>query len=68
MEEKKMIKIPRFMKEYASYTKRSILNSGLMEKEVKDKAVAEVDKALQLTERGFITIDEGMRLIMNCLE
>lgn len=56
------------MKEYASYTKRSILNSGLMEKEVKDKAVAEVDKALQLTERGFITIDEGMRLIMNCLE
>ena len=54
------------MKEYASYTKRSILNSGLMKKEVKDKAVAVVDKALQLTERGFITIDEGMRLIMNC--
>lgn len=63
-----MVKIPRFMKEYASYAKRSILNSGLMEKEVKDKAVAVVDKALQLTERGFITIDEGMGLIMNCLE
>ena len=56
------------MKEYASYTKQSISNSKLMEKEIKEKAIAKVNKALQLTENGLITIDEGMKSIMNCFE
>ena len=63
-----MAKIPRFMKEYASYTKQSISNSKLMEKGNKGKAIAKVNKALQLTENGLITIDEGMKSIMNCFE
>ena len=63
-----MAKIPRFMKEYASYAKQSISNSKLMEKEIREKAIAKIDKVLQLTEEGFITIDEGMKLIMNCFE
>ena len=57
-----MGKIPRFIKEYASYTKQSISNSKFMKKEIKEKA----NKALQLTEKGLITIDEGMKSIMNC--
>ena len=63
-----MAKIPRFMKEYANYTKQSISNSKLMKKEIKEKAIAKVNKALQLTEKGLITIDEGMKSIMNCFE
>ena len=41
-----MIKIPRFMKEYASYTKQSISNCELMKKEIKEKAIVKVDKTL----------------------
>ena len=63
-----MAKIPRFIKEYASYTKQSISNSKLMKKEIKEKAIAKVNKALQLTEKELITIDEGMKSIMNCFE
>ena len=63
-----MIKIPRFMKEYASYTKKAVFNSELMNDEIKQKAIKKIDKALQLTERGLITIDEGMSLIINCFE
>lgn len=63
-----MAKIPRFMKEYASYTKQSISNSKLIEKEIKEKVITKIDKTLQLTENGLITIDEGMKSITNCFE
>ena len=63
-----MAKIPRFMKEYASYTKKTIFNSALMNDEIKQNAIVKIDKALQLTEKGLITIDEGMNLIVNCFE
>ena len=63
-----MEKIPRFIKEYAIYTKQSISNSKFMKKEIKEKAIAEVNKALQLTEKGLMTIDEGMKSIMNCFK
>ena len=63
-----MVKIPRFMKEYANYTKKSILNSELMNDEIKQKAIKNIDRALHLTENGLITIDEGMKLILNCFE
>ena len=63
-----MEKIPRFMKEYASYTNQSISKSNFMKKEIKEKAIAKVNKALQLTEKGLITIDEGMKSITNCFE
>ena len=63
-----MVKIPRFMKEYASYTKKSIFNSALMMDEIKQNAIVKIDKALQLTEKGLITIDEGMKLIVNCFK
>ena len=63
-----MAKIPRFIKEYANYTKKSIFNSELMMDEIKQKTIVKIDKALQLTEKGLITIDEGMKLIVNCFE
>lgn len=63
-----MVKIPRFMKEYASYTKKAVFNSELMNDEIKQKAIKKIDRALHLAEKGLITIDEGMRLILNCFE
>ena len=63
-----MIKIPRFMKEYAIYTKQSISNCELMKPEIKEKAITKIDNVLRATEKGLITIDEGMKSIMNCFE
>lgn len=63
-----MVKIPRFMKEYASYTKKAVFNSELMNDEIKQKAIKKIDRALHLTKNNFITIDEGMSLIINCFE
>lgn len=63
-----MAKIPRFIKEYANYTKKSILNSELMNDEIKQKAIKNIDRALRLTKNNFITIDDGMKLILKCFE
>ena len=63
-----MVKIPRFMKEYANYTKKSILNSELMNDEIKQKAIKNIDRSLHLTKNNFITIDDGMKLILKCFE
>lgn len=63
-----MAKIPRFMKEYANYTKKSVLNSELVNDEIKQKAIKNIDRALHLTKNNFITIDEGMKLILKCFE
>lgn len=63
-----MAKIPRFIKEYANYTKKSILNSELMNDEIKQKAIKNIDRALHLTKNNFITIDESMRLILKCFK
>ena len=63
-----MNKIPRFMKEYANFQKQSICNGELIKQEIKDKATENVDKALRTYERGLITINEAMKLIMNCLK
>ena len=63
-----MVKIPRFMKEYANYTKKAVFNSELMNDEIKQKAIKKIDRALHLAKNSFITIDEGMSLIINCFE
>lgn len=63
-----MNKVPRFMKEYANFQKQSICNGELIKQDIKDKATENVDKALRIYERGLITVDEAMKLIMNCLE
>ena len=56
------------MKEYANFQKQSICNDELIKQEIKDKATENVDKALRTYERGLITINEAMKLIMNCLK
>lgn len=63
-----MNKIPRFVKEYAAYQKRSIKEYDLMRMDYKEKAIKKVDGALRVLEKGLITVDEAMNLIMKCFE
>lgn len=59
--------IPRYMKEYANAQRKSYLNNELMQKKYKDAAVEIIERILKNTERGSITIDEGMKALCNPL-
>lgn len=56
----------RFIKEYANYQKKYMSNNELMLDKIKDKAIKKIDRALQARERGLITVNETMKLIMEC--
>lgn len=60
--------IPRYMKEYANAQRKSYANNELMQKKYRDAAVEIIDKVLKNTERGLITINEGMKLLCNPLD
>lgn len=56
----KMLKAPRFMKEYASYRKKEYeVFGGVTYADFVEK----IDRVVTQYERGFITIDEAMKLI-----
>ena len=56
----------RFIKEYANYQKKYMSNNELMLDKIKDRAIKKIDRALQARERGLITVNETMKLIMEC--
>lgn len=55
--------IPRYMKEYANTQRKSYANNELMQKKYKDAAVEIIERILKNTERGLITINEGMKAL-----
>lgn len=63
-----MNKIPRYMKEYANAQRKSYANNELMQKKYKDAVVEIIERILKNTERGLITIDEGMKALCNPLD
>lgn len=56
-----MLKCPRFITEYANFQKKSFTG---VKKEIRDKAFAQIDKAISYYKQGFITVDEAMSLIL----
>ena len=59
-----MNKAPRFLKEYAAYQKRQISEKyPLMRSDYKQDIIDSIDRAEYLFTKGFITIDEAMRII-----
>lgn len=60
--------IPRYMKEYANAQRKSYTNNELMQKKYKDAAVEIIERILKNTERGLITINEGMKMLCNPLD
>lgn len=62
-----MNKIPRYMKQYANAQRKSYKNNELMQKKYKDAAVEIIERILKNTERGLITINEGMKALCDPL-
>lgn len=60
--------IPRYMKEYANAQRKSYMNNELMQKKYKDAAMEIIERVLKNTESGFITIDEGMKVLCDPLD
>lgn len=60
-----MIGTYRFVKEYANFQKKSISGNEEMKPDLKNKALSTIDKALSLTERNMITVNEAMRILNN---
>lgn len=53
----------RFVREYAFYKKRQIMN-GLMSTVDKKLAIHKIDAAVRYRDRGLICADEAVKLIM----
>lgn len=61
--EETMIKVPRFMEEYASYRKDDIKNHILNEEYVKS-SIEQIDRVLKIYKKGLITLEEAMEFIV----
>lgn len=59
------MKVERFITEYANSCKRNILENNLMKESVKTEAITKIDKAVKARERGLITPDETIELILD---
>lgn len=60
--------IPRYMKEYANAQRKSYANNKLMQEKYKNAAMEIIERILKNTERGLITIDEGMKALCDPLD
>lgn len=60
--------IPRYMKEYANAQRKSYANNELMQKKYKDTAMEIIERVLKNTERGLITINEGMKALCDPID
>ena len=61
-----MLKVYRFMTEYANYKKREIKEWEGWTEEEKAEMYRDIDRAINLRQRGFISVDESMRIISEC--
>lgn len=58
-----MVKLPRFVKEFAGYQKKQIKENEYMDKETKQEIIRRIEKAVHLLEQGMITIEECMQIV-----
>lgn len=56
------------MKEFANAQRKSYINNELMQDIYKNIAVETIDRILCNTERGLITINEGMKALCSPLD
>ena len=60
--------VEKFIKDYAEVKVKEIMIDACLLKEVKEEAIRKIDKALLFRERGLITRDETISIIVNCFE
>ena len=53
----------RFISEYAKYKINSYENNKLMGADVKTELISNIHKALDLSKKGYISVDEAIRMI-----
>lgn len=58
----------RFIKEYANYKKKDIQTNNIMLAEIKEKALKNISRAVELRKKGYITVEEAMQIITNCFD
>lgn len=58
----------RYIKEYANDRMRKIEENNLMGSNVKNKAIAKINKAVKLRDKGVITADEAIKIILERFE
>ena len=58
----------RYIKEYANDCMRKIEENNLMGSNVKNKAIAKINKAVKLRDKGVITADEAIKIILERFE
>lgn len=56
--------VEKYIKEYANACKRKIEESNLMAINIKNKIVTKINKAVKLRDRGLITADEAIKIIL----
>ena len=67
-EREDLIMVEKFVKDYADVRKNDILVDYFISKDIREKAIEKIDKTLKLRERGIITRDEAISMILNCFE
>lgn len=58
----------RYIKEYANDCIREIKENDLMKSNVKNKTIEKINKAVKLRDRGLITADEAIKIILERFE
>lgn len=58
-----MNKCPRFMIEYAAFQKKSLETCSAMNAGIKAELMKRIERYIDMFRRGFITVDETMRLL-----
>lgn len=56
------------MKEYANAQRKSYTDNELIQEKYKDTSMEIIERILKNTERGLITINEGMKLLCDPLD
>ena len=54
----------KYIKEYASSKLADVKKNRLMQEFCKDEAIGKIEKALSMRERGLITVDEAIKMIL----
>lgn len=55
----------RFIREYANYQKENVSNI-LVNEEHRKEAVRRIDRAVKEREKGLVTVDETIKMILAC--
>lgn len=61
-----MNKIPRFVKEYANYQKKTA--KTLPNEKHATEIISEIDRVIKVLDRNLITTNEAMKMILNAFE